>query len=311
MWVLEEWEKLISDPEADMAERISAWSFRVAVAAGLRWNDLLNSTPNTLILTTGGLTGFAAKTKTRGVSEGRPWGASDYAYSNEKWMLDGYTLFMSHSGNLNRDFWIGQPMFSEIQNGFFNNAPAFWSIANKLMIIPPERANFQEVGHGIMPLSLKVAAISALTTEIVKGKGNLAQLSAQWNYRAITAADMGKIYPRNIAQQQLYVSKFSQKAVRENQNAEPALAVANVPGFEEVKNPDDSNARNKEADGEKPRDWALELLKSRQESDVLKRSSETLREASIETFDPDGQRDSTPTIVPEPTQAKKKERKVI
>ena len=74
IWVLEEWENLISDPEAEMTERIFAWSFRVAVAAGLRWGDLLNSSPNTLILTTGGLTGFAAKTKARGVSEGRPWG---------------------------------------------------------------------------------------------------------------------------------------------------------------------------------------------------------------------------------------------
>ena len=74
------------------------------------------------------------------------------------------------------------------------------------------------------------------------------------------------------------------------------------------KNPEDSNAWSKEANGKKPREWALELLKSRQESDVLKRSSETLREASIETLDPDGQRDSTPTIGPEPTQAKKKEK---
>ena len=237
------------NPEADMAERIFAWSFRVAVAAGLRWNDLLNSTPNTLTLTTGGLTGFAARTKTRGVSEGRPWGASDYAYSNEKWMLDGYTLFISRSGNLNRDFWIGQPMFSEIQNGFFNNAPAFWSIANKLMIILLARVNFQEAGHGIRPHSLKVTTISALTTEIVKGNGNLAQLMAQGNYRAITAADMGKIHSRNIAQQQLYVSKFSQKAVKENQNVEPALAVANVPDFEEIKNPEDSKVRSKGSTG--------------------------------------------------------------
>ena len=137
-------------------------------------------------------------------------GASDYAFSNEKWMLDGYTLFMSHSGSLNRDFWIGQPMYSEIQNGFFNQAPAFWSIANKQMIILLERANFQVVGHGIRPHSLKVTTISSLMTEIVKGKGNLAQLSVQGNYRAITAADMGKIYSRNIAQQQLHVSKFSQ-----------------------------------------------------------------------------------------------------
>ena len=121
-----------------------------------------------------------------------------------------------------------------------------------------------------------MTTISALTTEIAKGGGNLAQLSAQGNYRAITAADMGKIYSRNIAQQQLYVSKFSQKAVKENQNAEPALAVANVPDFEEVKNPEDSNAWSKEVSGEKPRGWDLALLKSRQESDVLKRSSDTI-----------------------------------
>ena len=69
-----EWGKIAPDTQADMAERIFAWSFRVAVAAGLRWGDFLNSAPNTLVLTTGGLTGFAAKTKTRGASEGRPWG---------------------------------------------------------------------------------------------------------------------------------------------------------------------------------------------------------------------------------------------
>ena len=39
--------------------------FRVAVEAGLRWGDMLNAAPNTLVLTIGGLTGFAAKTKTR------------------------------------------------------------------------------------------------------------------------------------------------------------------------------------------------------------------------------------------------------
>ena len=80
-----------------------------------------------------------------------------------------------------------------------------------------------------------MTTISALTTEIVKGNGNLAQLSARGNYRAITAADMGKIYSRNVARQQLYVSKFPQKSVKENQYAEPLLAVANIPDFEETK----------------------------------------------------------------------------
>ena len=108
-----------------MAERIFARSFRLAVAAGLRWDDLLNTAPNTLVLIKAGLIGFAAKTKTRGVSEGRPCGgASNFAFSNEKWMGGGYIL-SQHSGNLARDFWTGQPLFLETEMGFFNQAPAF------------------------------------------------------------------------------------------------------------------------------------------------------------------------------------------
>ena len=58
-----EWGEIAPDTQEGVAERIFAWPFRVAVAADLRWGDLLNSAPNTLVLTTGGLTGFAAKTK--------------------------------------------------------------------------------------------------------------------------------------------------------------------------------------------------------------------------------------------------------
>ena len=58
--------KVISTQEDDIVNRIFAWSFRVAEAAGLRWGDLLNTPPNTLTLNTEGLIGFAAKTKSRG-----------------------------------------------------------------------------------------------------------------------------------------------------------------------------------------------------------------------------------------------------
>ena len=78
------------------------------------------------------------------------------------------------------------------------------------MTILLERENYLEE-HSIRPRSLKVTTISALSTEIVKGNANLAQLSAQGNYRSATAQDMGKIYSRNIAQQQPFVSKFAQK----------------------------------------------------------------------------------------------------
>ena len=71
---LSEWGEMVSDPQGGASGRIFAWSFRVGVAAGLIWGDLLNTAPNTLVLVKDGLIGFAAKTKTRGVSEGRPWG---------------------------------------------------------------------------------------------------------------------------------------------------------------------------------------------------------------------------------------------
>ena len=61
--VLFEWGEIAPDTKSDMTERIFAWSFRVSVAAGLRWGDLLNSAPNTLVFTTEGLTGFAAYPK--------------------------------------------------------------------------------------------------------------------------------------------------------------------------------------------------------------------------------------------------------
>ena len=64
----------------------------VEVEACLRWGDLLNTAPTTTVLTKEGLIGFAAKTKTRGKSEGRPLGASDFSFSNEKWIAEGFLL---------------------------------------------------------------------------------------------------------------------------------------------------------------------------------------------------------------------------
>ena len=55
------------------------------------------------------------------------------------------------------------------KNGFFNQVPAFLSIADKMMTCLLERANFLEEEHGIRPRILKVTTISALMAEIVKG----------------------------------------------------------------------------------------------------------------------------------------------
>ena len=69
--VLKAWEEFVSDSTLGLTERLFAWSSRVAVAAGLRLGDLLRTSPTTLVLIKDGRIGFAAKTKTRGKSEGR------------------------------------------------------------------------------------------------------------------------------------------------------------------------------------------------------------------------------------------------
>ena len=66
--VLEACETYVSDPIRDLPGRLFAWSFSVAVSAGLRWGGLLNTAPDTTVLMKEGLIGFAAKTKTRGGS---------------------------------------------------------------------------------------------------------------------------------------------------------------------------------------------------------------------------------------------------
>ena len=64
----------VSDSTLGVTGRLYAWSFRVAVAACLRWGGLLCTAPATPVLMKEGLIGFAAKTKTGGTSDGRHWG---------------------------------------------------------------------------------------------------------------------------------------------------------------------------------------------------------------------------------------------
>ena len=64
-------EGFVSDSTLGITGGLFAWSFKVAVAAGLRWGDLLCTAPATLVLMKECLIGFAAKTETRGMSE---WG---------------------------------------------------------------------------------------------------------------------------------------------------------------------------------------------------------------------------------------------
>ena len=105
--------------------------------------------------------GFAANTKTRGKSEGRPWGASNFPFPNEKWLSDGFVLFQHNAGGFPRDFWVGRHLVSESELGFRNQVPAYRSRANKMMSILLFLAEHPE-DRGIRHRSLKVATISVL-----------------------------------------------------------------------------------------------------------------------------------------------------
>ena len=100
-------------------------------------------------------------------------------------------------------------------------------------------------------------------------KANLAQLAAQGNYRAATAQDMEKVYSRNLAQQQIPVSKLAQKSFSENTNADGLPN--DIPEFSE-KVQGGGDTINLEVHGEKPLGWDLSILQKREQLDVPKRA---------------------------------------
>ena len=97
--------------------------------------------------------------------------------------------------------------------------------------------------------------------EISKGKGNLSQLEAQGNSRAATAQNMGKVYARNPAQQQIFFSKFAQKITKGGKKAD-SLPI-DLPEFSEICQGDGASI-NKEVRGKKPTDWAMSVLEDRE-----------------------------------------------
>ena len=137
------------------------------MAAGLRWGDLLNTAPNTLVSVRECLVRFAANAKNTGASEVRSRGSCNFSSPNAKWLCGWYTLSTQHSGNIDRDFWDGRPSFFETANGFFNQAPPFRRNVKKRMTILLERANYMGE-RSIRRRSLKVAAISSIMAEIEK-----------------------------------------------------------------------------------------------------------------------------------------------
>ena len=184
-------------------------------------------------------------------------GASNFAFSNENWLEEGFLLFQESTGDFARYFWIGQPLVIESEMGPPNQSPAFGPCADKMMTVLLDLAGVREE-NGIRPHSLKVATISGLMGEIAKGKKNLSQLAPQGNYRAATSHDMGMAYSRNLAQQQqIFLSKFAQKTSRGDTNAESPPN--DLPEFSEISQGGGSSL-NKEFHVVKPMDWDLSIL---------------------------------------------------
>ena len=97
--------------------------------------------------------------------------------------------------------------------------------------------------------------------------------------------------------------------MKENENAE--FLPVDLPDFKELANQGDSSLVSAEVEGGKPLDWALEMLKLREQSDVLKRNGEALRESFVESLrGPDGQLEPVLTISQEaPYRKRKRKRK--
>ena len=114
-----------------LTERLFEWSLTVDVSEGLRRGDLINTSPPTTVLMKEGLVEFSEKTKTGGKSEGRPWGASHYAFSGEKWFRKGYELSKNESGDFSRCFRIGKPLILESEFGFPNQAMRYGPVLIK------------------------------------------------------------------------------------------------------------------------------------------------------------------------------------
>ena len=94
---LKAWGEFVSDSSLCITEALFAWPFRVAVASGLRWGDLLSNAPATTVLMEECHIGFAAKTKTMGKSDGRPCGDSNFSFPNENLLSAGLLLFRENT----------------------------------------------------------------------------------------------------------------------------------------------------------------------------------------------------------------------
>ena len=77
------------------------------------------------------------------------------------------------SGNPDRDFWVWGDR--ESGSSHYSEIPAFFLAREKRFFFRRWRAARKVIG--VMPHSLIVTTLSALTTEVVKGNGNISRIA--------------------------------------------------------------------------------------------------------------------------------------
>ena len=126
--------------------------------------------------------------------------------------------------------------------------------------------------HGIGPNSLKVATISSIMKEVVKGNANLAQLAIRGNYREVASRDMAKIYARNVANRKIFVANFALSAFGENKG--PRAIATDQPIFSEKIAPAAADVSESNYNGPPASDCAPKHPVMRGNSDRRKRDNE-------------------------------------
>lgn len=126
-------ELVVIDTDAGFYDRVLAWTMLVAVWACMRVDDIQNILPESLKVSTRGLTVKLSRTKTTGSDklhgQVAAFVARDVSITGHDWLLEGPGLFKHESGLFPRDYLVPAP--NEEWTGF-----------RRKLVEPPQLANF-------------------------------------------------------------------------------------------------------------------------------------------------------------------------
>lgn len=126
-------ELLVTDDEACFYDRVIGWAMLLAVWACMRVDDVQNILPESVKVSTRGLTVKLSRTKTTGSDklhgQVSAFVARDITITGRDWLLEGVQLFKHETAVYPRDYLVPAP--NEAWNGF-----------RKKLVEPPQLANY-------------------------------------------------------------------------------------------------------------------------------------------------------------------------